>query len=63
MRKLNMALGWALLFPLAAMAQYEGAPMQKTQEEKKVEQTVRRDKYPHSDNDWENFDVDRKSVV
>lgn len=52
-----LAAASAMLFPLCALAQYDGAPMEKYNETKKVEKTVRRDKYPHSDNDWENFDV------
>ena len=31
--------------------------MNKTGDTKKAETAVRTDKYPHSDNDWENFDV------
>ena len=40
-------------------AQYDGAPMEKQQAQQKVQasETVNRNKYPHSDNDWENFDV------
>ena len=37
--------------------QYDGTPMNKTADVKKAETAVRTDKYPHSDNDWENFDV------
>ena len=57
MKKFWIAL--ALVAPwMAAHAQYDGTPMQKTQEEaKKAEQAERTGKYPHSDNDWENFDV------
>lgn len=57
MRKLNLALSLALLSSLSLMAQYDGTPMQKESEVQKEEQAVRRNKYPHSDNDWENFDV------
>ena len=38
-------------------AQYDGAPMVKPQAKKDTIKEVHRDKYPHSDNDWENFDV------
>lgn len=57
MRKLNIALSLAFLMPLSLAAQYDGAPMDKPQTEKKIQQTVRSDKYPYSENDWENFDV------
>lgn len=51
-------LGLGLLFPLSVSAQYDGAPMEKYQAtEKKEVQQVRRNKYPHSDNDWENYDI------
>ena len=57
MKKFWIAL--ALVAPwMEEHAQYDGTPMQKTQEEaKKAEQAERTGKYPHSDNDWENFDV------
>ena len=53
-----MSANRSFLFPFSAFAQYEGTPFER-QEAKKQEQNpnVRRDKYPHSDNDWENFDV------
>lgn len=38
-------------------AQYDGAPMEKPQAEKEAARELRRDKYPHSNNDWENYDV------
>lgn len=59
MKKNLLCAALALAAPwLAAQAQYDGAPMQKPQEEKtQAAQETRRDKYPHSDNDWENFDV------
>ena len=57
-KKIITALAISVLCPLAALAQYDGAPMQKPSEKKeKAKVNVRRDKYPHSDNDWENFDV------
>lgn len=54
---LTLSLG--LLLPLAAYAQYDGAPVENRgrAEKQKTVQAVRTDKYPHSDNDWENFDV------
>lgn len=57
MKKRDIIFLLALCFPLSAVAQYNGAPMEKTEEAKPVIQQVRTDKYPHSDNDWENFDV------
>ena len=57
MRKIKSFLFLMFLFPLFVVAQYDGSPIEKTQTEKEVEQVIRRDKYPHSDNDWENFDV------
>lgn len=42
---------------LAAHAQYDGAPMEKHQAAEEEAKEVRRDKYPHSENDWENYDV------
>lgn len=58
MKFYHALLGLSFLFPFSAFAQYEGTPFER-QEAKKQEQNpnVRRDKYPHSDNDWENFDV------
>ena len=57
-KKIITALAISVLCPLAALAQYDGAPMQKPSEKKEeVKVNVRTDKYPHSDNDWENFDV------
>ena len=44
-------------FLFAAHAQYDGAPMEKPQEKKEEVKELRHDKYPHSDNDWENYDV------
>lgn len=38
-------------------AQYDGTPMEKTQAAKPVAEVQKRNKYPHSDNDWENYDV------
>lgn len=39
-------------------AQYNGAPMEKHQEEvKAIAVSPEKAKYPHSDNDWENFEV------
>ncbi len=57
--KLKFTL-FALCAPWMAMyAQYNGEPMQKPQEQAKQQQqqVVQRNKYPHSDNDWENFNV------
>lgn len=45
------------LLPLFVVAQYDGAPVEKKQQDKEVQKEERRNKYPHSDNDWENFDV------
>ena len=36
---------------------YDGTPMNKTATPRKRKPPLRTDKYPHSDNDWENFDV------
>ena len=57
--KKSIWLALALMAPWTAVqAQYDGTPMQKSQEEaKKTEQVLRVGKYPHSDNDWENFDI------
>lgn len=38
-------------------AQYDGSPMEKTQAIPPMVKEQKRDKYPPSDNDWENFDV------
>lgn len=57
MKKLNLTLTLALLFPLSLAAQYDGAPMEKPQAKKEIQKTVRSNKYPYSSNDWENFDV------
>lgn len=55
-KSIIVALGFLLAFS-PAFAQYDGAPMEKYQAKKEVKKEVRRDKYPHSDNVWENFDV------
>lgn len=57
MNKIHSICTLALMLPLCAFAQYDGTPMNKTGDTKKAETAVRTDKYPHSDNDWENFDV------
>lgn len=57
MKKINFAFGFVFLFPSILFAQYDGRPMQKEQDGKETGQIIRRDKYPHSDNDWENFEV------
>ena len=57
MNKIHSICILALMLPLCAFAQYDGTPMNKTGDTKKAETAVRTDKYPHSDNDWENFDV------
>lgn len=44
-------------FPVFVVAQYDGSPIDKVEVEKEFQQIVRRDKYPKSDNDWENFNV------
>lgn len=45
-------------FPTILWAQYEGTPIEKLpKEQNKTTQLSRRNKYPHSDNDWENFNV------
>lgn len=56
MNKIHSICTLALMLPLCAFAQYDGTPMNKTGDTKKAETAVRTDKYPHSDNDWENFD-------
>ena len=63
MNKIHSICTLALMLPLCAFAQYDGTPMNKTGDTKKAETAVRTDKYPHSDNDWENFDVLRTSTV
>ena len=53
-------IGSALSLSLTSMAQsqYNGAPVERNADAPKQDTlTVHRDKYPHSDNDWENFDV------
>ncbi|MEF9985867.1 MAG: glycoside hydrolase family 2 TIM barrel-domain containing protein [Bacteroidales bacterium] len=40
-----------------ANAQYDGAPVDRTKLKKEVKQELTRNKYPKSDNDWENFDI------
>lgn len=47
------------LFSLSfsGMAQYEGIPMDKQTNEVKKNSVAEKAKYPHSDNDWENFNV------
>ncbi len=40
-----------------AQNQYSGAPVERKEAKKEAEKEVRKDKYPHSDNDWENFNV------
>lgn len=57
MRKLKLLLCMTLLLPLYVVAQYDGTPVERTQQEKEIQPTVRSDKYPYSENDWENFDV------
>lgn len=52
-----LALAALMATPLCASAQYDGAPMEKIESTAAADVSVRRDKYPHSDNDWENFDV------
>lgn len=47
-----------MLLPLcSAFAQYEGSPTERPTEAKSIAKEMKRNKYPHSDNDWENFDV------
>ena len=54
----NVLLSLGLLFPCSLLAQYDGAPMEKYQgNEQEKEQKVQRNKYPHSNNDWENYDI------
>lgn len=55
-KQLLLAVGMSG-FLFAAHAQFDGAPMEKPQAKEEVAKELRRDKYPHSDNDWENFDV------
>lgn len=62
MNKIHSICTLALMLPLCAFAQYDGTPMNKTGDTKKAETAVRTDKYPHSDNDWENFDVLQSTV-
>lgn len=57
MRKYIILFSLTLLLPFYVIAQYDGAPTEKKQQEKEVQQQERTDKYPHSDNDWENYDV------
>ena len=58
MKLYHTLLGMAFLFPLSSLAQYEGTPFERQETQKQEQnQNVRRNKYPHSDNDWENFDV------
>lgn len=55
-KQLLLAIG-LLILSCGGHAQYDGAPMAKPQTKKDTVKEMRRDKYPHSDNDWENFDV------
>ena len=63
MNKIHSICTLALMLPLCAFAQYDGTPMNKTGDTKKAETAVRTDKYPHSDNDWENFDVAEIGII
>lgn len=57
MRKRLILTLSACLTAQAMSAQYDGIPMQKDTPAEEKQAAVRTDKYPHSDNDWENFDV------
>lgn len=59
MIKKCITVGSFILFCCTSLeAQYNGAPMEKHQEDEKAKSVVaEKAKYPHSDNDWENFDV------
>lgn len=50
----TVGLLWAFS---SAWAQYDGSPIERKQAAAPVVKEQKRDKYPHSDNDWENFDV------
>lgn len=56
----SILTGIAISLSLAGMAQsqYDGAPVNRSANETSTDNVeVRRNKYPRSDNDWENFDV------
>ena len=58
MNKIITLVAASLFSSLLCQAQYDGAPMEKYKANNKEQKTeVRTNKYPHSDNDWENFDV------
>lgn len=57
MKRFVIILCLTLVLPFSVSAQYDGAAMQDARGAKTAEQNVRTNKYPHSDNDWENFDV------
>lgn len=50
-----------LAFSSNVFAQYEGIPMDKQSGEQKKTVVAEKAKYPHSDNDWENFNVLHKN--
>ncbi len=57
LRKTSILLGCLCALSITLYAQYDGAPMEKPTEITSSSQieTVQKQKYPHSDNDWENM--------
>ena len=56
----SILTGIAISLSLAGMAQsqYDGAPVNRSANETSTDNVeVRKNKYPRSDNDWENFNV------
>lgn len=44
-------------FSVSGQNQYNGAPVERNQVKQEVKKRVERNKYPKSENDWENYDV------
>lgn len=59
MRKaiLLLTFAYAMLFTFNVFPQNEGIPFQRENNIEQKQVQTRRNKYPHSDNDWENFNV------
>lgn len=55
--RIIISLFMASISSFSALGQYNGAPVEKKPEQKEVVVNVEREKYPKSDNDWENFDI------
>ena len=57
MRKAILQLICATLFAFNVFSQNEGIPFQRENNTKQKQVETRQNKYPHSDNDWENFNI------